>query len=103
MSTPTNSVTFSSIEVSDLINYLRLVEVSQADQNLLETILDAAKSHILTYTGQTAASADSFPEFTIAVYVLAESMFDVRSYLVDTEKANKVVDAILGSRSINLL
>lgn len=103
MSTPTNSVTFSEISVSDLVNYLRLVEVSEADTVLLATILEAAKSHILTYTGQTAESADSFPEFTIAVYVLAESMFDTRSYLVDSDKSNKIVDAILGSRSINLL
>ncbi len=96
-------VKFSEIAVSDLTAYLRLTEVSQADTNLLRTILEAAKSYVLTYTGRTVESANNFPEFTIAVYSLAEDMFDKRTYIVESDKTNAVIDSILGSRSVNLL
>lgn len=102
MSTPSYKV-FSGIVVNDLVNYLRLVETTNADLDLLATILEAAKSFILTYTGRTEAEADTMPEFTVAVYVIAEDMFDKRSYIVDSDTSNKIVDSILGSRSINLL
>lgn len=94
---------FNEIATSDLVNYLRLLEVSSADTELLTTILEAAKSYILTYTGRTAEDADKFPEFTIAVYVIAEEMYDKRTYIVDSDISNKIVDSILGSRSVNLL
>lgn len=95
--------TFSEIAVSDLVDYLRLVETTEAELALLTTILAAAKSFVLTYTGRAALEADSFPEFTIAVYVLCEDMYDKRTYAVDATTSNKIVDAILGSRSVNLL
>ena len=94
---------FTEIAVSDLVNYLRLTETTQADETLLSTILEAAKKFILTYTGRSTLEADYFPEFTIAVYVIAEDMFDKRTYIVDSDVSNKIVDSILGSRSINLL
>lgn len=94
---------FGEVTTSDLVKYLRLVETTQDDLDLLGNILEAGKSFILTYTGQTEIKANTFPEFTIALYVICESMYDVRSYIVDNEKSNKVVDSILGSRSINLL
>lgn len=94
---------FSEIATSDLVNYLRLVETTQADLVLLGTILEAAKSYVLTYTGRTVEDADLFPEFTIAVYTLVEDMFDKRTYTVDSDISNKIVDSILGARSINLL
>lgn len=94
---------FSEIATSDLVNYLRLVETTQADLVLLGTILEAAKSYVLTYTGRTVEDADLFPEFTIAVYTLVEDMFDKRTYIVDSDISNKIVDSILGARSINLL
>ena len=94
---------FSEITVSDLTNYLRLTEVSQADESLLGTILAAAKNYVLGYTGRAVEEADTFPEFTIAVYVMAEDMFDKRSYIVDSATTNETVNSILGMRSMNLL
>ena len=94
---------FSEVTVSDLTNYLRLAEVSQSDSVLLGTILEAAKSYILTYTGRTADEAETFPEFTIALFVLSEDMFDKRSYIVDSTDTNETVNSILGMRSMNLL
>lgn len=99
-----NSYTkFNEVAVSDLVNYLRLSETTQADLTLLGTILEAGKDYILTYTGQTAEKADEFPEFTIALYVICEDMYDKRTYVVDSNISNKITDSILGSRSINLL
>lgn len=99
-----NSYTkFNEVAVSDLVNYLRLSETTQADLTLLGTILEAGKDYILTYTGQPSEKADEFPEFTIALYVICEDMFDKRTYVVDSNISNKITDSILGSRSINLL
>lgn len=96
-------INFSSITVGDLTNYLRIVEISQADTQLLTSILAAAKSFVLTYTGRTTEEADTFPEFTLAVYVLSEDLYDKRTYSVDKTEANKVIDSILGLRDKNLL
>lgn len=93
----------SEITVSDLANYLRITELSNSDTTLLTSILEAAKNFVLSYTGRTIEAADTYPEFTIAVYVLSEDMFDKRTYSVDKTEANKVVDSILGLHSINLL
>lgn len=94
---------FSQIDTSDLVDYLRLTETTEAELSLLGTILEAAKSFVLTYTGRSAEDADTFPEFTIAVFVLSEDMYDKRTYVVDSDISNKIVDSILGSRSVNLL
>lgn len=93
----------SELSVSDLANYLRLVEIPVSDTTLLSSILEAAKSYVLTYTGRDEESADKFPEFTLAVLVLSEDLYDKRTYSVDKNEANKVVESILGMRSINLL
>lgn len=100
----TNGFTkFSEVAVIDLTNYLRITELPSSDTQLLTSILEAAKNFVLSYTGQTAEAADSFPEFTIAVYVLSEDMYDKRTFSVDKTEANKVVESILGLHSINLL
>ena len=93
----------SEITTNDLANYLRITEVPSSDEQLLTSILAAAKNFVITYTGQTPETADTFPEFTLAVYVLAEDMYDKRTYSVDKTEANKVVESILGLHSINLL
>ena len=93
----------SELSVSDLANYLRLTEIPVSDTTLLSSILEAAKSYVLTYTGRDEESADTFPEFTLAVLVLSEDLYDKRTYSVDKNEANKVVESILGMRSINLL
>ena len=94
---------FSQISVDDLVNYLRLCEVSESDRGLLASILEAARSYVLTYTGRNVEEADLIPEFTLAVMVLAEDLYDKRTYVVDSNLTNQIVDNILGSRSINLL
>lgn len=102
---PNSYVEFSNIAVSDVVGYLRIseTELDEAELSLLASILEASKSFVLTYTGRTEEEADTFPEFTIAVYALCEDMYDKRTYQVDKNQENAVITAILGSRSINLL
>ena len=100
---PETPKTFSTITTTDVKNYLRLSEVSQADEELLSSILEASKSYVLTYTGRSEEDANTFPEFVIAVYVLCEDMFDKRAYSINKTETNQVVESILGMRSINLL
>ena len=52
---------------------------------------------------RTAAQVDEALDITIAVYVLCQDMFDNRAYYVDSSNVNKVVEAILGLHSVNLL
>ena len=100
---PNNYVTFSEITTSDLVNYLRIAETTQGDLDLLSTILEASKAYVLQFTGRDEEAANNYPDFTIAVYVISAEMYDKRSYTVDSERANQIVESILGSRSINLL
>lgn len=99
-----NSITaVSQITYSDLADYIRLDEVTTDDQNTLTTLLSAAKSYIVGYTGLTMAELDDFPEFVDAVFVLVQDMWDNRALYVDKSNINKVVETILGLHAVNLL
>ena len=95
--------TVSALTIQDIANYLRLSETTTEDNALLTTILEAAKAYVYKYTGLTAAQVDEALDITIAVYVLCQDMFDNRAYYVDSSNVNKVVEAILGLHSVNLL
>ena len=100
---PSTYTRFSDITINNCKDYLRLLEVSTAEETLLSTMLEAAKSHVLTFTGRTAAEADEMPEMTVAVYAVVQDMYDKRAFTIEEKAVNKVIEAILGSRSINLL
>lgn len=93
----------SELTIQDLADYLRLSELTEADTALLTTILAAAKDYVYKWTGLTAEQVDVYKDITIAVYVLVQDMYDNRAYYVDTGNVNKVVEAILGLHSVNLL
>ena len=92
----------SALTVQDLADYLRL-DATTTDEALLTTILQACKDYVYKYTGLTAEQADIHKDLTIAVYVLAQDMYDNRAYYVDSSNVNKVVENILGLHSVNLL
>lgn len=96
-------VKFQEITIDDIIAYMRLDEVSEDEEKLLDTILPAARSFVLAYTGRTGEQADAFPEMTIAVYAIASDMFDKRAFQIANADENEIVASILGARSINLL
>ena len=95
--------TVSALTVQDIADYLRLSELTTEDEALLPTILEAAKDYIYKYTGLNAMQADLYKDITIAALVLCQDMYDNRAYYVDSSNVNKVVEAILGLHSVNLL
>ena len=99
-----NNITkVSDITYSDIASYLRLSEVSQSDQNYLTTLINISKEYISNYTGIATTDLDSYPDFIIVVFVLCQSMYDVRSLYVDNSSLNRVVETILGMHQNNLL
>ena len=93
----------SDITYQDVADYLRLPEVTESDQNLLNTLIGIAKAFILKYTGIEQDSIDNYQDFVIVVFVLCQDMWDNRTLYVDKDNLNFVVEAILGMHSVNLL
>lgn len=99
-----NNITkVSDITYSDIASYIRLSEVSEADQNYLTTLINISKDYISKYTGIAITDLDNYADFIIVVFVLCQSMYDVRSLYVDNSNLNKVVETILGMHQNNLL
>lgn len=99
-----NNITkVSEITTTDLAEYMRLDEVSEADTNTLNNMLEVAKTYIINWTGQKAEDLDKFNDFVIVVFVLVQDMWDNRTLYVDKTNLNKVVESILGLHQINLL
>ena len=99
-----NNITkISDITYQDVANYIRLSEVSQDDQNYLTTLINISKDYILNYTGIDEDNLDNYTDLIIVVFVLCQSMYDVRSLYVDETNINKVVTTILGMHERNLL
>ena len=84
-----------------MAEYIRIPEVTESDQILLNNLLGVATTFIKNYTGQS--NLDNFQEYVIVVFILVQDMWDNRTLYVDTNNVNKVVDSILGLHSINLL
>jgi uncharacterized phage protein (predicted DNA packaging) len=96
--------TISEITVDDLADYLRLPEDrTEAEDKMLQTLLSAAKSYMVGYTGHTVEELDEYEDCTIVVYVLCQDMWDNRTLYVDKSNVNKVVESILNMHRVNLL
>jgi hypothetical protein len=93
----------SDITASDIQNYLRISELTEADTKYLETIKNVAIDFIKNNTGVDDDTIDKYADFIIVVYVLCQDMYDTRSYYVDGNNVNKVVQTILDMHSRNLL
>ena len=100
----------SDITVEDIINYLRLTEVSSEEEIELETYLKIAKNYIENYTGipiesddEDAETLDSYSDFIIVVYILCQDMHDNRVMYVDNKNINNTVKTILDMHTRNNL
>lgn len=99
-----NAITkVSDITASDLTEYLRLDEVSQAETNTLNNLLGVAKTYISNYTGRALAELDNYQDFVIVALVLVQDMWDNRTLYPDKSNLNNVVETILSLHSVNLL
>lgn len=93
----------SEITPQDLAEYIRLSDPTQDDLNTLSTLLTVAKVYVGEYTGRTIQSLDDYRDVIIVILVLVQDMWDNRTLYVDNDKANKVVESILGMHAVNLL
>lgn len=91
----------SEITVSDVVNYLRLYETSEQDENFIQNCIEVAKSYIKNYTG--VEDLDTNTDFVIVVYLLCQDMYDTRTINIDNNKLNTVFETILGFHRVNLL
>ena len=83
----------SEITTADIADYIRLGEVSDADEKELQTFLTVAKNYVANYTALD--DLDEYADLVIAVYVLCQDMYDNRSLYIDKNNPNKVVQTIL--------
>lgn len=93
----------SEITVDSLKNYLRLSDISDEDKKYLETIKKVAIDYIKNNTGLDDKDLEQYYDLVIVAYVLCQDMYDTRSYYVDNNNVNKVVQSILDMHSRNLL
>ena len=99
-----NNITkISEITYQDIAEYIRLSEISQDDQNLLNNLINISIDYIFKYTGIAKEDLDDYNDMVIVVFVLCQDMWDNRTMYVDNNNLNKVVDTILGMHCINLL
>ena len=83
----------SEITTKDIADFIRLGEVSDAEEIQLQTFLEVAKDYIANYTALT--DLDEYADLVIAVYVLCQDMYDNRTLYIDKNNPNKVVQTIL--------
>ena len=92
----------SEVTVTNVAEYLRL-EDGEYTESELDNLLNVARKFIKSYTGLSEDEIDTHEDFYIVVMVLCQDMYDNRSYYVDKNNLNKVVETILGMHSVNLL
>lgn len=93
----------SDISYKDVADYLRLYEVDDDDVSTLKTLINVSKTFISNYTGRPLEELDYYQDLVIVVFVLCQDMWDNRTMYVDRKHLNKVIEAILGLHSVNLL
>ena len=91
----------SEITINDIAGFIRLDEVSVADEIQLTTFLTVAKNYVTNYTGLD--DLDEYADLVIVVYILCQDMYDNRTMYVDKSNINKVVQTILDMHTRNYL
>ena len=100
----------SEITADDIINYLRISDVTEQDKKDIELFLNIAKNYIENYTGipqksedEQAETLDTYSDFIIVVYILCQDMYDNRKMYVDGKSINNTVKTILDMHTRNNL
>ena len=91
----------SKINAQTVLGFLRLA--GEPDDVSPDTLLAAAKSYIMSYTGLDEAEMDLHEEISIAILVLCSDLYDNRQTAVESDKVNRTVRSILDLHSTNLL
>jgi len=93
----------SEITVDEIKNYLRISEISDKDEKYLETIKKVIIDYIQNNTGLDDDDMDKYSDLVAVFYVLCQDLYDTRSYYVDNNNVNVMVQSILDMHSRNLL
>lgn len=93
----------SEITPAELAKYAREDETDTEILSTFTLILSAVKPFIKGYTGLSDEQMDTKEDISIAVFVLANEMYENRIFTVKDNNVNKVVQSILDMHSINLL
>jgi len=91
----------SEVTLTEVKAYLRITDTD--DDSLLEIILAAATSYILSYTALTAEEADTITELSIALMCLCSDMYDVRTSQASNDKQNPIVSTVLNMHRRNCI
>lgn len=96
------------MQVNDItpVELARYAREDETDQDVISTftlILSAAKAYIKGYTGLSDEQLTKKEDISIAIFVLANEMYENRIFTVKDNNVNKVVQSILDMHSINLL
>ena len=83
----------SEITTADIADFIRLGEVSDAEEKQLQTFLTVAKNYVANYTA--LEDLDEYADLVIAVLILCQDMYDNRTLYIDKNNPNKVVQTIL--------
>ena len=91
----------SEITTKDIADFIRLAEVSDAEEKQLQKFLAVAKDYVTNYTGLD--DLDEYADLVIVIYILCQDMFDNRSMYLDKNNPNRVVQTILDMHTRNNL
>ncbi|MCM1579639.1 MAG: head-tail connector protein [Ruminococcus sp.] len=74
------------------------------DDDLILSIMSAARGYMKSYTGLTSEEIDKYPEMIHAFYCLCSDMYDNRSAQVaGNAKENPCVKQILAMQAVNYI
>lgn len=93
----------SEVTIKDLKEYAHEYNDDPEVNKTFTNILVGIKAYIKGYTGLTYEQIDSKEDLTIVLFILANEMYDNRTFTVQDDKVNKVAKSILDMHSINLL
>ena len=83
----------SEITTKDIADFIRLGEVSDAEEKQLQTFLTVAKDYVTNYTA--LEDLDEYADLVLVIYILCQDMYDNRSLYIDKNNPNRVVQTIL--------
>lgn len=91
----------SAITSAEVKKFLRIDH--SADDALLEMILDAARDHVLKYTGLTNDEADNYEDLPVACLMICADMYDNRTMAIENAAENKTATSIMNLHARNLV
>ncbi len=89
-------------EVPDSL-IIKHCNVYDDDMDLIKLYKESAKSYIKSYTGLDDDGINKYEDLTIVYLNLISDMYDNRSFTVENDKENKMLNSIMFMHSINLL